>query len=437
MSNTKLPATTLHEELIEALRDALAGWRYIRMCHGDLYGVGWDRVEDKATAALSRADRERQAGEAVAWLEDVKLELRAIINGRPVDAADKAKRALIWIENASLPAPQAVQAGCGHCEKGGWCGRRDCENIAAAPSPDGKAEQAEAPNPLADYHREQYEHAHAGWEACKQECDRLRDELDAATQPTASPEQAEAPSEFTPPGECDSRELCAVNRQCAGRYDTKAICATQPTASNAGERDAFDVWLEGQPDSIPEVWNIRHSHDGHEETARFVWRAALASKPPAIDWSQAGRLMEAAMTAKAAGFTTGTTNWAAHICRAMGGKPPAGEQKPVGEGFFTPDGECINASATIGYLGLAQGDAARGCTIRPLYTASLPEQVAQDSARLDWLCEQFVTVRTPMRYGSAPCFLGSPDDNDGESVPWDIRAAIDAARARGEGGGAA
>lgn len=38
---------------------------------------------------------------------------------------------------------------------------------------------------------------------------------------------------------------------------------------------------------------------------------------PAIDWSQAGRLMEAAMSASHAGFTVGTTNWAAHICRAM------------------------------------------------------------------------------------------------------------------------
>lgn len=36
-----------------------------------------------------------------------------------------------------------------------------------------------------------------------------------------------------------------------------------------------------------------------------------------IDWSQAGRLMEAAMSASSAGFTVGTTNWAAHIYREM------------------------------------------------------------------------------------------------------------------------
>ena len=41
------------ERLRNAALDALAGWRYIRQHHGDLYGVGWDRVEDALTAALS------------------------------------------------------------------------------------------------------------------------------------------------------------------------------------------------------------------------------------------------------------------------------------------------------------------------------------------------------------------------------------------------
>lgn len=43
------------KELEEALRDMHSGWRYIRMSHGDLYGVGWDRCEEKASAALSRS----------------------------------------------------------------------------------------------------------------------------------------------------------------------------------------------------------------------------------------------------------------------------------------------------------------------------------------------------------------------------------------------
>ncbi len=39
-------------ELEDAAKDALSGWRYIRQNHGDLYGVGWDRVEDKLSKAL-------------------------------------------------------------------------------------------------------------------------------------------------------------------------------------------------------------------------------------------------------------------------------------------------------------------------------------------------------------------------------------------------
>lgn len=42
-------------ELVEALRDMLSGWRYIRQSHGDLYGVGWDRAQNKAEAALEKA----------------------------------------------------------------------------------------------------------------------------------------------------------------------------------------------------------------------------------------------------------------------------------------------------------------------------------------------------------------------------------------------
>ncbi len=38
-------------ELQDAIWDALTGWRYIRQRHGDLPGVGWDRVEDKLAAA--------------------------------------------------------------------------------------------------------------------------------------------------------------------------------------------------------------------------------------------------------------------------------------------------------------------------------------------------------------------------------------------------
>lgn len=42
-------------ELLEALQDILSGWKYIREQHGDLYGVGWDRAEQKAFAAITKA----------------------------------------------------------------------------------------------------------------------------------------------------------------------------------------------------------------------------------------------------------------------------------------------------------------------------------------------------------------------------------------------
>ena len=38
--------------LEDALMDARSGMRYIRETHGNLYGVGFDRVEEKATKAL-------------------------------------------------------------------------------------------------------------------------------------------------------------------------------------------------------------------------------------------------------------------------------------------------------------------------------------------------------------------------------------------------
>ncbi len=42
-------------DLLAALQDALSGWIYIRQSHGDLYGVGWDRVEQSAKKAIAKA----------------------------------------------------------------------------------------------------------------------------------------------------------------------------------------------------------------------------------------------------------------------------------------------------------------------------------------------------------------------------------------------
>lgn len=48
--NEKLRAEI--ERMREAMTDMLSGWRYIRETYGDLAGVGWDRVEQKARNAL-------------------------------------------------------------------------------------------------------------------------------------------------------------------------------------------------------------------------------------------------------------------------------------------------------------------------------------------------------------------------------------------------
>jgi hypothetical protein len=46
-----LPEST-YLEVVEALTDMLNGWKYIRHSHGDLYGVGWDRAQQRVEAAL-------------------------------------------------------------------------------------------------------------------------------------------------------------------------------------------------------------------------------------------------------------------------------------------------------------------------------------------------------------------------------------------------
>lgn len=48
-------AANCHADLLAALEDMYSGWLYIRKMHGDLYGVGWDRAQEKAEAALKKA----------------------------------------------------------------------------------------------------------------------------------------------------------------------------------------------------------------------------------------------------------------------------------------------------------------------------------------------------------------------------------------------
>jgi hypothetical protein len=51
-----LEAAEVVESLTAALSDMREGWRYIRQHHGDLYGVGWDRAEQAADAAMAKAE---------------------------------------------------------------------------------------------------------------------------------------------------------------------------------------------------------------------------------------------------------------------------------------------------------------------------------------------------------------------------------------------
>ena len=57
---------------LEALKDMNCGWRYIRESHGDLYGVGWDRAQEKADEAIEalRQALEQPEQKPVAWMSD-------------------------------------------------------------------------------------------------------------------------------------------------------------------------------------------------------------------------------------------------------------------------------------------------------------------------------------------------------------------------------
>lgn len=64
------------------------------------------------------------------------------------------------------------------------------------------------------------------------------------------------------------------------------------------------------------------------------------------------------------------------------------------------------------------------------------EKDAEDARRMDWLEQNRVEVRTPLRYGSRFSFICAPLNDEVEQIPSDIRERIDAAmnqRTEGEG----
>ena len=72
------------EMAFEALKDMNCGWKYIRESHGDLYGVGWDRAQQKADDA-SEALRQALEQPEREW---VGLTDEEILEAAGIDGAD-------------------------------------------------------------------------------------------------------------------------------------------------------------------------------------------------------------------------------------------------------------------------------------------------------------------------------------------------------------
>lgn len=332
MSNIKLPA--LPVPIARLYRDKTNQKRWdSRACSGDDIAVySAQYMRDYAEAAIL-ADRERQAGEAVAWMMKWP-------NHSPSFTTDKSDY-VTWFNGkpsypeeliplfASLPAPQAVQDGWKLVPVEPTEGMRaaivsemDRQEahwqynpvalymvmLAAAPSPDGKAEQAEAPSycdstPLLHVGESSFE----GWfsdynPAGKGDKQRMRDAYaagmgDPLVTYASKAEQAEAPSDA-------AREVFAAGivHHYGVPEETSFACArrvlalaTQPTASNAGERLEWAVsecWSSANPNKkvlvLARDAEEAERDEQHHSFIRWVHRAALASKPPAGEQKPVG-----------------------------------------------------------------------------------------------------------------------------------------------------
>jgi len=58
-----------------ALADMHAGWRYIRLNYGDLSGVGWERCDAAARAALDPDGQKERRAKALAELAEMDADL--------------------------------------------------------------------------------------------------------------------------------------------------------------------------------------------------------------------------------------------------------------------------------------------------------------------------------------------------------------------------
>jgi hypothetical protein len=58
-----------------ALADMYAGWRYIRLHYGDLSGVGWERCDASARAALDPDGQKERRAKALSDLAEMDADL--------------------------------------------------------------------------------------------------------------------------------------------------------------------------------------------------------------------------------------------------------------------------------------------------------------------------------------------------------------------------
>lgn len=272
-----------------------------------------------------------------------------------------------------------------------------CKSCAAAPSPDGKAEQAEAPSnelkTLLNTFERQAQRFGELWERCH--------------------------GKGWPEKESDEFHSLRDDRMPKTRAALLKALATQPTASNAGEREDL----------------LKRA-----DRALLIAEGALTQVSPCMaeechqDQTEIMRIAEKECA-----------EVRALLRAALASKPPAGERKPV-VSVAVEGGRMRGAVRREGLASLPDGD-------HDLYAAPQPEQVAQDSRPTEpglyaWVPEHgspslVLVGKRPTAHCDGGILNGQVLDSskfyDGcamTSWPADGWVNLRAARTRGEGGGA-
>lgn len=346
-----------------------------------------ERAADLLESLASQAVR---AGEAVAWHvnHNGSCQIYTSLEGLDLDGCTVTPLL------ASLPAPQAVQA-----DSRALALLRESRNtllmwrdvapavslldhidkfLAAAPSPDGKAEQAEAPSDYPQFLLRKCEHCGCETNAKMRACCKA--------------------------GWVDDKVAS----------EDRASLATQPTASNAGEREAYRPDEETVRDVCDLLTTVRDAAEGWKNQPGG-WSGTKARCEQAINMLRYGA--------------------------ALATKPPAGEQKPALIVTVTKESPNSITSDVKWLRDFPEGET-------PLYLGPQLEQVAQDSdvlAYLDDLKDDAIAHIWPddlERCQTRECTvtvasvrLGSPN---GHTLPLfsrkQVADALRAARAQGEKG---